>query len=99
LQISQQQDEVVDGDIAEIEDFIFPQLIRNGIAQRCTYCLIKSGSSIRFTSLGQYAKHVLYNHDGYSIYVFAEEVKRYRAELRALRKKQMKYPKQFRQST
>ena len=79
-----------------IESLIFPQLLRGGIAQRCTYCLIKTGYSVNFTSLEQYAKHIIYNHEGYSPYVFDDDIKRYEDELAAaLRRKQM--PKQFRQ--
>jgi hypothetical protein len=67
------------------------------VQQRCYYCWTKSGYSVNFTSLDQYGKHVIYNHEGYSIYVFDEDVKRYKKELKALRRKQMIYPKQFRQ--
>ena len=70
-----------------IECLIFPQLIREGVGQRCYYCWTKTGYSIIFTDLGQYAKHVLYNHEGYSIYVFDEDVKKYKEELKALRRK------------
>jgi hypothetical protein len=80
-----------------IEGLIFPKLIREGVGQRCYYCWTKTGYSVAFTTLGQYAKHVLYNHEGYSIYVFDEDVKKYKEELAALRRKQMMYPKQFRQ--
>ena len=58
---------------------------------------MKTGYSVAFTSLDQYAKHVLYNHEGYSIYVFDEDVKKYKEELKALRKKQMEHPKEFKQ--
>jgi hypothetical protein len=97
LQVHHHQQQQQDEDMPTIEGLIFPQLIREGVAQRCSYCIIKKGCSVKFTSIGQYAKHVLYNHEGYSIYVFAEDEKRYRAELRALQKKQRQYPKQFRQ--
>jgi hypothetical protein len=60
-----------------IEGLIFPQLISEEVGQRCYYCWTKTGYPVTFTSLGQYAKHVLYNHEGYSIYVFDEDVKRY----------------------
>ena len=82
-----------------IEGLIFPQILKEapGEGQRCYYCWTKTGYSVAFTSLGQYAKHVLYQHEGYSIYVFDEDVKKYKEELAALRRKQMKYPKQFRQ--
>ena len=79
------------------EGLILPQLIREGVGQRCYYCWTKTGYSVNFTSLGQYAKHVLYNHDGFSIYVFDEDVKKYKEELKALKRKQRDYPKQFRQ--
>lgn len=58
-----------------IEGLIFPQLIRKEVGQRCYYCLMKTGYSVKFTSLDQYGKHILYNHEGYSIYVFDEDVK------------------------
>jgi hypothetical protein len=76
-----------------IEGLIFPQLIREGVGQRCYYCWTKSGYSVNFTSLGQYARHVIYQHEGYSIYVFDDDVKKYKEELTSLRKKQMNYPK------
>lgn len=79
------------------EPLIFPHLIREGVGQRCYYCWTKKGYSVNFTSLDQYAKHVLKNHEGYSIYVFDEDVDKFKEELRALRKKQRDYPKQFRQ--
>ena len=70
--------------------------LKEGIAQRCTYCLLKTGYSVNFTSLDQYTQHVLHNHEGYSIYVFDEDIERFKEELAALRRKQMQYPKQFR---
>jgi hypothetical protein len=82
-----------------IEPLIFPKLIREGVGQRCYYCWTKTGYSVAFTSLEQYAKHVLLNHEGYSIYVFDEDVDKFNEELKALRKKQMDYPKEFRQPT
>ena len=85
------------GEDWSIEGLISPQLLKEGVGQRCYYCWTKSGYSVNFTSLGQYAKHVLYNHEGYSIYVFDEDVKKYKEELKALKRKQMDYPKQFRQ--
>lgn len=80
-----------------IEGLIFTQLIRKGVGQRCFYCLLKTGYSINFTSLDQYGKHVIFNHEGYSVYVFDKDVRKYKKELKALRKKQMDYPKQYRQ--
>jgi hypothetical protein len=54
--VHQQEDEEMP---TTIEGLIFPQLLVEGIAQRCTYCLLKTGCSVKFTSLGQYAKHIL----------------------------------------
>ena len=69
-----------------IEDLIFPQLLtERGIGLVCDYCVMKSGSSVAFTSLGQYALHVVNNHPTYSIYVFDDDMKRYRDELASLR--------------
>ena len=80
-----------------IENMIFPQLIREGVGPRCYYCWTKTGYSVAFTNLEQYAKHIIYNHEGYSIYVFDEDVDKFKEELRALREKQMTHPKEFRQ--
>ena len=80
-----------------IEGLIFPLLIREGVGQRCYYCWTKTGYSVAFTNLEQYAKHVIHNHEGYSIYVFDEDVDKFKEELKALRRKQRDYPKQFRQ--
>jgi hypothetical protein len=56
---------------------------------------MKTGYSVNFTSLDQYCKHVIYNYEGYSIYVFDEYIMKYKEELKALRKKQMAHPKEF----
>jgi hypothetical protein len=59
---------------------------------------MKTGYSVNFTSLDQYGKHVIYNHEGYSIYVFDEDVmkdKEDNSSLKALRKKQMTHLKEF----
>jgi hypothetical protein len=98
-QLSPSNNLEVQGEDLPIEGLIFPQLIskKGQGGQRCFYCLLKSGFSVNFTSLDQYGKHVLYNHEGYSIYVFDKDVRRYKKELKALRRSQMDYPKQFRQ--
>ena len=80
-----------------VEGLIFPQLIRKGVGQCCFYCLMKSGFSVNFTSLDQYGKYIIFNHEGYSPYVFDKDVRKYKKELKGLRKKQMDYPKQFKQ--
>ena len=85
------------GEDLPIEGLIFPRLIREGVGQRCYYCWTKTGYSVAFTSLGQYAKHVLYNHEGYSIYVFDSDIQKYNEELTSLRRNQMAHPKEFRQ--
>ena len=70
------------GEDWSIEGLIFPQLIREGLGHVCDYCRMKNGQSVAFTSFVQYAKHVLYNHEGYSIYVFDKDVKKYKEELK-----------------
>ena len=72
-------------------------LLREGVGPRCYYCWTKTGYSVIYTTLGQYVKHVIHNHEGYSIYVFDEDVDKFKEELRALRKKERDYPKLFRQ--
>ena len=85
MQVHQHRQEVVDeesatrtvleqGEDLPIENLIIPQLLK-GVGQRCYYCWTKTGYSVNFTSLGQYA-HVLYNPEGYSVYVFKDDVKK-----------------------
>ena len=86
---SDRRSQLAQGEDLPIEGLIFPSLIKEGVGQRCYYCWTKTGYSVNFTTLGQYAKHVLYNHEGYSIYLFDEDIDKFKEELKALRKKQM----------
>ena len=53
-----------------------------GIGRLCEYCLIRNnGTSIAFTSIDQYARHVLRNHPGFSVYASAQDLERFRSEL------------------
>ena len=101
----QPHQEIVDEKLALLEQVsekgedlsIDESLLREGVGPRCYYCWTKTGYSVIYTTLGQYAKHVIKNHEGYSYYVFDEDVNKFKEELRALRKKQRDYPKEFRQ--
>lgn len=82
-----------------VEDFTIPSLMRPGLGRVCDYCMIKDGRSVAFTSFNQYVNHVTNNHHWrYSIYALPEELERFKKEIADAMRKQMKHPKELRQS-
>lgn len=63
------------------EGRVFPRLMKPGLGRICEYCVIKSGYPASFPALIRYLKHVLFNHDGYSVYAVPEDLERFRKSL------------------
>lgn len=64
------------------ESYVFPQLMRQGLGRTCDYCLIQNpGYSTNFVTLKQYLLHVIYRHEGYSIYAFEDDLQRFKRSL------------------